>query len=324
MPTTRHHLNNLRRRQAREALRTPPATEGSAPRGAPRSSTATEVAETPEETRAQPRPARTWRPGPGATATSRPASPTPATTKAGAAATDTAKEAAETADAAETATDSTSTAKPKSTSTSPAKSKSNAKSKAAEASTAEATDPPREKTRRPSVRNRTLVALCLVTLLLGGFAGWAQSRADALNDAPAARNSALSDTARTSEIKGQAAKAVAVLFSYDHADAGTYDKTAKRWLTGRAVAQHRDLLGGIRTRADRQKAVITTTVTDSAVERIDGDRARVLVYADQSSVSTAGGKKAEDNGSYAGAMLAVDVERHGGRWLVSGIDTFSR
>ncbi len=49
--------------------------------------------------------------------------------------------------------------------------------------------------------------------------------------------------------------------------------------------------------------MITTAVTDSAVERIDGDRARVLVYADQSSVSTAGttkgGKqqKAQDQGS---------------------------
>jgi Mce-associated membrane protein len=70
--------------------------------------------------------------------------------------------------------------------------------------------------------------------------------------------------------------------------------------------------------------VITTTVTDSAVERIDGDRARVLVYADQSSVSTAATRGKRDEGVYAGAMLAVDVVRRDGRWLVSGIDTFGR
>jgi Mce-associated membrane protein len=184
---------------------------------------------------------------------------------------------------------------------------------------------PSSRTTSASPRSRRpLAALCLLTLLLGGFAGWAHARAESLRDTPAARNTALSDTARTSEIKGATSKAVGALFSYDHADPAAFDKAAKEWLTGRAVAQHRDLFAAVRTQADQQKAVITTTVTDSAVERIDGDRARVLVYADQSSVSTAGDKKADDDGSYAGAMLAVDVQRRDGRWLVSGIDTFGR
>ncbi|MFF3350772.1 hypothetical protein [Streptomyces sp. NPDC002779] len=251
MPTTRHHLNNARRRQAREALRAPVATDAAQERGVPRD---------------QPPPARTRHTPRGTTAITRNAPSTPG----------------------------------------------------------EDTDPPRKMTPRPRAPRRALAALCLLTLLLGGFAGWAHARAEALRDAPAARNTALSDTARTSEIKGQSTKAVAALFSYDHADPDALDEAAKQWLTGRAVAQHRKLFGDIRTQADQQKAVITTTVTDSAVERIDGDRARVLVYADQSSVNTAGDKKAEDDGTYAGAMLAVDVQRRDGRWLVSGIDTFGR
>ncbi|MFF0227345.1 hypothetical protein [Streptomyces sp. NPDC004629] len=189
----------------------------------------------------------------------------------------------------------------------------------------------RRRIRRPS-RGVGLSLLCLLTLVLGGFAGWAHARAETLRDDPALRNTALSDPARTSEIKGQTAKAVAALFSYDHADSAAFDKATEDLLTGKAVAQHEALLAGVRARADRQKALITTTVTDSAVERIDGDRARVLVYADQSSVSTAGDKsaantedkQAADGGSYAGAMLAVDVVRRDGRWLVSGIDTFGR
>lgn len=184
------------------------------------------------------------------------------------------------------------------------------------------TTPARAKPSR--TRRRSLAALCLLTLLLGAFAGWAHARAENLRDVPAARNTALSDTARTSEIKGRTAKAVAALFSYDHADPDAFDRAAKEWLTGRAVAQHRDLFGTVRVRADKEKAVITTTVTDSAVERVDGDRARVLVYADQSSVSTAGTRKAEDDGTYAGAMLALDVVHRDGHWLVSGIDTFGR
>ncbi|MEU1117749.1 MULTISPECIES: hypothetical protein [unclassified Streptomyces] len=276
MPTTRHHLNNLRRRQAREALRTPGASDAAPSREAP-STPATTVAARPRE----------------------------------------AVRTSATSDATRSRTDVT---RPREGLHTSATSK-----KVAPAP--EDTDPPHETPPRGPAPRRTFVTLCtlcLVILVLGGFAGWAHARAEALRDAPAARNTALSDTARTSEIKGQSAKAVGALFSYDHADPRALDKAAKEWLTGRAVTQHRNLLGDIRERAGKQKAVITTTVTDSAVERIDGDRARVLVYADQSSVSTAGDKKAADDGTYAGAMFALDVERHDGRWLVSAVDTFSR
>ncbi|MFD4259869.1 hypothetical protein ACFWR9_20155 [Streptomyces sp. NPDC058534] len=195
---------------------------------------------------------------------------------------------------------------------------------------------PKPATTTPAGRRRPLglVLLCALTLLLGAFAGWAHAEAEGLRDEPARSNTALTDLARTSEIKGQAAKAVDRLFSYDHADPGALDKAARDLLTGKAVAQHRDLLADVRERADRQKAVITTTVTESAVERIDGDRARVLVYADQSSVATTGSKAGEragdkkdaakDEGVYAAAMLAVDVVHRDGRWLVSALDTFGR
>lgn len=195
---------------------------------------------------------------------------------------------------------------------------------------------PKDAADRPRRRPPVLVLLCALTVLLGGFAGWAHAEAEGLRSEPARSNTALTDLARTSEIKGQVAKAVDRLFSYDHADPGALDKAAKDLLTGKAVDQHRDLLADVRARADEQKAVITTTVTESAVERIDGDRARVLVYADQSSVATTGKKAAtdkksktgekaaQDEGVYAAAMLAVDVVRRDGRWLVSALDTFGR
>ncbi|MFI7007202.1 hypothetical protein [Streptomyces sp. NPDC050145] len=167
---------------------------------------------------------------------------------------------------------------------------------------------------------KALVALCLLTLLLGTFAGWAFHRAQSLDGGAAARNSALSDPARTSEVKGQAEKAVEALFSYDQADPGAARTAAGRLLTGKAVEQHRKLLAPVLAQAEKQKTVVTTTVTDSAVERIDGARARVLVFADQSSTGTAAKSGAAAN--YAGAMLAVDLVRKDGRWLVSGIDTF--
>ncbi|MFE6893739.1 hypothetical protein [Streptomyces sp. NPDC057694] len=169
---------------------------------------------------------------------------------------------------------------------------------------------------------RLLAALFLFTLLLGAFAGWAHARSHALTDTAAAQNTALTDPARTSDVKGQAEKAVNALFSYDYANPKTEEKAADSLLTGKAVGQHRTLLAPVLAQAQKQKTVVTTTVTDSAVERIDGDRARVLVYADQSSTSTAA--KAKDAAAnYAGAMLALDLVHRDGRWLVSAIDTFS-
>ncbi|MFF9064471.1 hypothetical protein ACF09E_03830 [Streptomyces sp. NPDC014891] len=191
----------------------------------------------------------------------------------------------------------------------------------------------RERTGPERTGRVLLASLCVLTLLLGGFAGWAFSRAGELRDDPARGNTALTDVARTSEIKGQTGAAVAALFSYDHADTAPFERAGRTLLTGKAVDQHRTLLAGVLAKAAQQKTVITTTVTDSAVERIDGGRARVLVYADQSSVSTAGtpakgkagaGAKNGDQGVYAGAMFAVDVVRRDGRWLVENIDTFGR
>ncbi|MFI8789230.1 hypothetical protein [Streptomyces sp. NPDC055105] len=174
---------------------------------------------------------------------------------------------------------------------------------------------------RPQTQpRRALLVICVLTLLLGGFAGWAHSRAAAERDVPAARNTALTDVARTSEIKGRTDKAVADLFSYDYAHPEVSEKAVSSLLTGKAVTQHKQLLGPVLAQAAKSKAVITTTVTESAVERISGDRARVLVFADQSSSTTHG----KSGTAYAGAMFAVEWVRQDGRWLVSGIDTFGR
>ncbi|MDG4865969.1 hypothetical protein P8605_48240, partial [Streptomyces sp. T-3] len=152
------------------------------------------------------------------------------------------------------------------------------------------------------------------------FAVLAHTRAEDLRDRPALRNAALTDTARTSEVKGAVGQAVDAVFSYDHTDPARTEKAAAEHLTGKAVGQHRDMLAQVRAQGDRQKLVLSTTVTHSGVEVVDGDRARVLVFADQSNTSTAKGGSA----TYAAAMFAVDVVHRGGAWRIANIDTFSR
>ncbi|MFI1014977.1 hypothetical protein [Streptomyces sp. NPDC020965] len=174
--------------------------------------------------------------------------------------------------------------------------------------------------RAPSPRNRTrLVAvLGVLTVLLGGFAAFAGGQAAGLRDDPAVRNSALTDLARTSELKGQITRAVEAVFSYDFAQPAALDRAVRDHLTGAAVRQHGTLLASVRAAGPRQKLVLTTTVTRSGVELIEGDRARVLVYADQSNTRTA--TKGET--TYAAAMVAVDAVRVGDTWRIAAIDTF--
>ena len=125
---------------------------------------------------------------------------------------------------------------------------------------------------------------------------------------------------RTSEVKGADHEAVGAVFSYDYASPGKSDHAARKHLTGKAVQQHKDMLAEVRAQAPKQKLVLTTTVTESGVEFLDGDRARLLVFADQSNTRT--GK--EEETTYAAAMFAVDAVRRGDTWRIAAIDTFTR
>ncbi|ALU97287.1 hypothetical protein WQO_30465 [Streptomyces globisporus C-1027] len=162
--------------------------------------------------------------------------------------------------------------------------------------------------------------LCALTVLLGAVAVWAFASASSLRDEPARQNAALTDIGRTSEVKGRISEAVGAVFSYDYASPARSDRAASTYLTGRAVQQHKDMLADVREQAPEQKLVLTTTVTESGVEFLDGDRARLLIFADQSNTRT--GKDEET--TYAAAMFAVDAVRRGDTWLIAAIDTFTR
>jgi Mce-associated membrane protein len=175
--------------------------------------------------------------------------------------------------------------------------------------------------RLPRVSRATalLGLLALLTVALGCFAAVASGKASALRDTAARRNSALTDTARTSEVKGGVAQDVDAVFSYDYADPARTDQAARRLLTGAATKQYASMIAGVKAQARAQKLVLTTTVTDTGVQMINDDRARVLVFADQSNTSTA---TKGAGATYAAAMFAVDAVRQGGVWKLSSIDTF--
>jgi Mce-associated membrane protein len=165
---------------------------------------------------------------------------------------------------------------------------------------------------------RLPVVLGVATVLLGGLAVWSHQQAQRLEGTATARNAALTDNARTSEVKGEITSAVNTVFSYNYLDIAKTQRAAQTSLTGKAILQYNAMLGLVREQAPGQKTVLTTTVTDSAVKTLHGDRARLLIFADQRNTRTAGGQT-----SYAAAMLAVDAVRQGGHWKISAIDTFT-
>ncbi len=84
------------------------------------------------------------------------------------------------------------------------------------------------------------------------------------------------------------------------------------------MGQYDSMLAQVRAQAPSQKLVLTTTVTDSAVELLEGDRARLLVFADQRNTRTTG--KAHD-------VRGGDARRRRGAqrgaWKISNIDTLN-
>lgn len=173
--------------------------------------------------------------------------------------------------------------------------------------------------RRLADAARSLPAvLAAVAVLLGAFAIVAAHQAAGLRASAAARNTALTDTARTSQANGQITKAVADLFSYDYAHPENNRRAVRTLLTGDAVAQYKRLFAPVLAQAGKQRLVLTTQVTKSGVSTMQGDHAHLLVFANERNTAVATGQTV-----YAGAMLAVDATYRTGSWHITGLDSFT-
>ncbi|WP_163567547.1 nuclear transport factor 2 family protein [Fodinicola feengrottensis] len=98
----------------------------------------------------------------------------------------------------------------------------------------------------------------------------------------------------------------------------TTEKAAGRLLTGSAIQQYTKLIALVKQQAPQQKLVLTTSVVTAGVVSLQGDRARLLVFADQRNVRSDTGQA-----SYAGTHFAVDAVRVGGVWKIANLDFFT-
>jgi Mce-associated membrane protein len=166
---------------------------------------------------------------------------------------------------------------------------------------------------------RAAAALGAVTVVLAGFGVWATLHASSLrSNAAAQSNSALTDGPATATVRREISAAVNTIFSYNYADTAATQRAAQAVLTGPAVREYNTLFALVTKDAPAQKLVVATRVTNSGVELLNGNRARVLVFADQQDT-----RAGTSQTSYAGTMFAVTALRVGGRWKIENIDTFS-
>ena len=169
-------------------------------------------------------------------------------------------------------------------------------------------------------RHRPFVLLILgaVTVILGGFGIWAMVHASSLRAQSAQQNAALIDPAATSAVRAQIDSAVQTIFSYSYANTGATREAAQQLLTGAAIQQYNSLFALVRQQAPAEKLVVTTTVTNSGVELLTGDQARVLIFVNQQDT-----RAGTSQTSYGGAMLAVTAVFQAGRWKIENIDSFT-
>lgn len=161
---------------------------------------------------------------------------------------------------------------------------------------------------------RPVWPLWVATVVLAGLAVWFGVEAYTVRYTGPAANEALVSAGKTSEVSGQVSEAVEKLFSYDFNDTGKTEAAARELLTGPAVQRYEELFAVVKQQAPEQQLIVTTTVKDRAVTRLQGDRAELLLFVDQHA------RRANAPGENAGpAQISVSAEKHGDVWKISQI-----
>lgn len=157
-------------------------------------------------------------------------------------------------------------------------------------------------------------ALWVATVVFAGLAVWFGIESYVVRYSGAAANEALVSAGATSEVNGQISDAVEKLFSYDFNDTAKTENAARDLLVGGAVQRYDELFKVVKEQAPQQQLIVTTVVKSSAVTRLQGDRAELLLFVDQHAM------RANTGESNTGpAQISVSAEKQGDRWKITQI-----
>ncbi|MFF8996492.1 hypothetical protein [Streptomyces achromogenes] len=159
---------------------------------------------------------------------------------------------------------------------------------------------------------RRVAAAGLLAVLLGGGGGFYYG-AHQLRSAEAARNRALTDTEATARVAGEIDNALARVFSYTPDGTATAERSARTLLDGRAARQYRELFARVHDDLAGQRITLSTRSVRTGVIELDGDRARLLVFLDQTS------RRGDGKATTAAAQLTVTARLVNDRWRIVDI-----
>lgn len=169
-----------------------------------------------------------------------------------------------------------------------------------------------------AARNRSInlaIALAVVALVFAGLALWFRGEANSLTGGADGTNHAITDSAGTSEVQGKLTVAIEKTLSYSFTDLDATAKAVKEYLAGNAVCEYDKLFGQLKELAPAQKLVLTTKVRQIGVTRLDGDKADLLVFVDQSTTRTD-----QNQTTASGAQFGIRAEKIDGAWKITDFD----
>ncbi|WP_409490119.1 hypothetical protein [Amycolatopsis sp. cmx-11-12] len=171
-----------------------------------------------------------------------------------------------------------------------------------------------EVTEKPSRRPKLPLILLVAAAVLVAAGAWFTLEARSISAAPSAANTALTDVGATAEVNSAVTVALNKVFSYSYDRTDVTEKAAASALRGKALESYNLLFAQVREKAPAQKLVLTTRVSSSAVQELDGGKARLLVFLDQAAT------RADNNSSTtAAAQLSVTAEREGDSWVITDL-----
>jgi len=123
----------------------------------------------------------------------------------------------------------------------------------------------------------------------------------------------------TREAPSAAERAAATVLSYDYRSLGADEKAAERYMTPSYRKQYASTFDNlVRPHAPALHAKVTAQVKASGVSHADPHRVNVLVYVNQTTVSTANGGEPQQ----ALNRVMLTMQQQGGTWKVDGMTSY--